>query len=93
MSDIRVNLDQMESSANDLMKAKAGMHDGLNNLDNKMNAIREMVSDRLRTDIEFFMAVKANLVKEFQELDRLKAELDEAVVDFRNAGSGGISKE
>lgn len=92
MTEIRVNLDEMKASADNLMKAKAGMYDELQNLDAKMNAIREMVSKRLQSDIEFFVAVKGRIAKEFDELDKLKAELDAAVIEFETVGNkGGLS--
>lgn len=85
MSKISIDLNEMERSANNLMQAKNSMHDELRSLDGKMNVVRNMVSVRLKKNIEAFEGINGEVLKNFERMDELKAEFDAAVKAFRIA--------
>lgn len=85
MSKISIDLNEMERSANNLMQAKNSMHDELRSLDGKMNVVRDMVSVRLKKNIEAFEGINGEVLKNFERMDELKAEFDAAVKAFRIA--------
>lgn len=85
MGKISIDLNEMERSANNLMQAKNSMHDELRSLDGKMNVVRNMVSVRLKKNIEAFEGINGEVLKNFERMDELKAEFDAAVKAFRIA--------
>lgn len=85
MGKISIDLNEMERSANNLMQAKNSMHDELRSLDGKMNVVRDMVSVRLKKNIEAFEGINGEVLKNFERMDELKAEFDAAVKAFRIA--------
>lgn len=79
---MKITLEEMREAVYSLMNTKDRMHHELHNLDVKMNAFRDMASKRLQNDFEHFVTIKGRLLKEFDELDRLKTELDDAWLDY-----------
>lgn len=79
---MRMDFRFLQVSLDNLINTKANMLRELNNLDTEMNALQSVANVRLREGYQAFVVLKSKIVKEFEELDRLKAELDDALEGY-----------
>lgn len=85
MSDIQLTFDEIVSAATNLSGAITDMREATTNADRKMEALRQMKSDRLSEDINVWDDLKKNIESQLQKLEEQKQELDHLVKDFKDA--------